>query len=666
MLSRTNLVTLLIAATITSAIWAIALLRIHGEQELAFADEVNKNTNLAQAHEERSVRVLQLLDQTLLTLRNDYARNAVPPDLNERLAALHVDRANVGIVSLIDARGDVIATTADGMAINFADREYFRAHAADDQDRMLIGKPIQGRFTGKWLIALTRRVNRPDGSFGGVVFMAVDPATFARDYRNALLGPHAALALIGLDGITRVRRNSGTISYGEDIRASRLFREIAKVPAGHYVGVAASDGVLRTASYRVLDGYPLVVVVASSLDDINASLRGRKWIYLASALVVSVLIMALALMLGVARVRRSQALATLKASEARYRALVDWSPEPVLVNRNETIVYVNAAATRLFGASFERELVGKPLLDMVHPDSRDSALVRSALPDQENATMPMITQKYLRSDGAVIDVEVQGTSMTFDGELAWLLAIRDVTERMKAETALRELSLELEQRVAARTAEIEAFMYSVSHDLRAPLRAIDGYSAILQDEPALVDAGDANRLLGRIRNSVKRMSELLNDLLDLSRYSTQELQQDSIDMYAKVESIVAELECAERNVRIEIGDLPACTGDRILIRQVWINLIGNALKYSAKQPQPVIRIGYENGAYFVRDNGAGFDQANVDKLFGLFNRLHHERDYEGTGIGLAFVKRIVERHHGRIWAAGEIDKGATFWFTIPA
>jgi signal transduction histidine kinase len=220
--------------------------------------------------------------------------------------------------------------------------------------------------------------------------------------------------------------------------------------------------------------------------------------------------------------------------------------------------------------------------------------------------------------------------------------------------------------VAARTAEIEAFMYSVSHDLRAPLRAIDGYSAILQDEPALVDAGDANRLLGRIRNSVKRMSELLNDLLDLSRYSTQELQKDSIDMYAKVESIVAELECAERNVRIEIGDLPACTGDRILIRQVWINLIGNALKYSAKQPQPLIRIGYENGAYFVRDNGAGFDQANVDKLFGLFNRLHHERDYEGTGIGLAFVKRIVERHHGTIWAAGEIDKGATFWFTIPA
>jgi PAS domain S-box-containing protein len=530
---------------------------------------------------------------------------------------------------------------------------------------MLIGKPIQGRFTGKWLIALTRRVNRPDGSFGGVVFMAVDPATFARDYRNALLGPHAALALIGLDGITRVRRNSGTISYGEDIRASRLFREIAKAPAGHYVGVAASDGVLRTASYRVLDGYPLVVVVASSLDDINASLRGRKWIYLASALVVSVLIMALALMLGVSRVRRSQALATLKASEARYRALVDWSPEPVLVNRNETIVYVNAAATRLFGASFERELVGKPLLDMVHPDSRDSALARSALPDQENATMPMITQKYLRSDGAVIDVEVQGTSMTFDGELAWLLAIRDVTERMKAETALRELSLELEQRVAARTAEIEAFMYSVSHDLRAPLRAIDGYSAILQDEPALVDAGDANRLLGRIRNSVKRMSELLNDLLDLSRYSTQELQKDSVDMYAKVESIVAELECAEQNVRIEIGDLPACTGDRILIRQVWINLIGNALKYSAKQPQPVIRIGYENGAYFVRDNGAGFDQANVDKLFGLFNRLHHERDYEGTGIGLAFVKRIVERHHGTIWAAGEIDRGATFWFTIP-
>jgi signal transduction histidine kinase len=215
-------------------------------------------------------------------------------------------------------------------------------------------------------------------------------------------------------------------------------------------------------------------------------------------------------------------------------------------------------------------------------------------------------------------------------------------------------------------AELEAYMYSASHDLRAPVRAIDGYSALLQEELAAPVPGEAQRLLGLIRASTRRMADLLGDLLDLSRYSTQELSREHIDMRAEVDAVIAELGTETAAVRIETGALPGCHGDRNLMRQVWSNLISNAVKYSAKAGAPLIRIGYENGAYFLADNGIGFDMAYADKLFKLFTRLHGEREYAGTGVGLAIVKRIVERHGGAIRAEGAPGAGARFWFTIPA
>ncbi len=212
--------------------------------------------------------------------------------------------------------------------------------------------------------------------------------------------------------------------------------------------------------------------------------------------------------------------------------------------------------------------------------------------------------------------------------------------------------------------ELEAFMYTVSHDLRSPIRSIDGFSAMLQDR--LADAGDkdAIALLARVRANANRMGELLKNLLELCSYSMQEMKREQINMTGEVASVVEELGGELGIAKIETGVLPPCRGDRLLIHQVWRNLVSNALKYSAKAAQPVVRIGFENGEYFVADNGAGFDAAAGDRLFKLFSRLHSEREFSGTGVGLAIVKRVIERHGGRIRANGAVGVGAQFSFTI--
>jgi signal transduction histidine kinase len=255
------------------------------------------------------------------------------------------------------------------------------------------------------------------------------------------------------------------------------------------------------------------------------------------------------------------------------------------------------------------------------------------------------------------------------GTIAYQIAARQaawVREREARVAELETLAGELQasnRELAAAKSELEAFVYTISHDLRSPIRAIDGLSAML--EPRVADNSESAALLARVRGSAARMGVLLNSLLELCRYSMQELKREPISMTEKVNSVLDELAAERGAAAIEVGPLPDCRGDRVLLRQVWLNLLGNALKYSAGVPAPQIRVGYADGAYFVADNGAGFDAANADRLFKLFSRLHSERDFAGTGVGLAIVRRIVERHGGSVRAEGRAGGGARFVFTIP-
>ncbi|CAM3118453.1 PAS domain S-box protein [Rariglobus hedericola] len=250
-------------------------------------------------------------------------------------------------------------------------------------------------------------------------------------------------------------------------------------------------------------------------------------------------------------------------------------------------------------------------------------------------------------------------------------------QRRQAQEEVRVLNTELEHRVHMRTAELEsankeleAFSYSVSHDLRAPLRAVDGFSQALVEDFGEQLSDDARRYLNTIRGETQRMGELIDDLLTFSRLSRASLDRLPVDTGGLVRSILKDLvsDQPDRNFDIRIGDLPACEGDLALMRQVWINLISNAFKYTGKNVAPVVEIGsLRDGAttvYFVKDNGAGFDMRYVHKLFGVFQRLHRSDEYEGTGVGLAIVQRIVHRHGGRVWAEGVVNEGASFYFTL--
>jgi light-regulated signal transduction histidine kinase (bacteriophytochrome) len=220
--------------------------------------------------------------------------------------------------------------------------------------------------------------------------------------------------------------------------------------------------------------------------------------------------------------------------------------------------------------------------------------------------------------------------------------------------------------------ELEMFSYSVSHDLRAPLRAIDGFArALTEDYGATLD-GEAQRMLGTVRTNATRMGALIDDLLMLSRLGRKSLSPVPLDLASTARAVVAELASAEpaRRVAVDIGPLPPAYGDAGLVRQALVNLIGNAFKFTRGRVEARVEIGARPGdgetEYYVRDNGVGFDMRYAAKLFGAFQRLHRADEFEGTGVGLALVQRIVHRHGGRVWAEARVDHGATFFFTLPS
>ncbi|MGB4235418.1 MAG: ATP-binding protein [Methanoregulaceae archaeon] len=365
-------------------------------------------------------------------------------------------------------------------------------------------------------------------------------------------------------------------------------------------------------------------------------------------------------------------------NEKRFMDLVQFLPQGVFeLDTRGTINYANPAALDLFGYSRDDFIQGVNILEVLAPGDHARAKTAFAAVLRGERTGG---SEYtgLKKDGSTFPMMIYNKARKTEGGLVTGSrgTIVDITHLKGIEEEMRRLNVELERRVSQRTTELaeatsemEAFTYSVSHDLRAPLRAIDGYSFLLLQEKGGRLGEQERHYIDAIRQSVQQMDDLINGLLSLSRMGRVELKREWVSPGPMVREILAELHPGlEGRGEVRVGLLPPCYADPVMLRQVYYNLISNAFKFSRHVDHPEIEIGAMAGeeppAYFIRDNGVGFDMRYADNLFKPFHRLHTPGKYEGSGIGLTIVDRIIRRHGGRIWAESEPGKGATFFFTI--
>ncbi len=476
--------------------------------------------------------------------------------------------------------------------------------------------------------------------------------------------------------------------------AARLSEMSSGAIALRSFGLPAARAVLRIG--RLGNTSQNVRAAIDRMDGVEVRLlagRNRETARVRNATLISLLVtlavasaLFIALFRGIHREMRARRDSEAELLEANrfLDSLIENLPVMVFIKDAHTLRYVrqNRATLDLLGLSKD-DVIGKSDRDFLPPEQADfiqgkdrEVLAAGGLvdiPEQSIHTRLLGTRTLHTMKMPILDE---------NGRPKFLLGISvDVTERKLAEHAIRELNAELEANAGQREAtnkELESFSYSVSHDLRAPLRAVDGFALMMEED--YKDRLDAEglRYLSVIRQNSKRMGALIDDLLEFSRLGRQAVAHGEINIDSLVREVVDEVLQAElpggreqgfAAPQIEVAPLPAARGDRGLLRQVWVNLIGNAVKYSSKAAQPFIqvsgrRVGTEN-QYSVRDNGVGFNMEYAEKLFGVFQRLHRADEFGGTGVGLAIVHRVVTRHGGRVWAEGKVDHGAVFSFALP-
>jgi PAS domain S-box-containing protein len=371
-----------------------------------------------------------------------------------------------------------------------------------------------------------------------------------------------------------------------------------------------------------------------------------------------------------------------RRTEQRFQRIVEAAQEGLwTLDADSRTTYVNRHAAAMLGYTQE-EMVGRSLLEFIDPADHGQALQEIERQQRQGLNSLLDDFKFVRKDGTFLWTKVSACPVhdestgQYTGSLAIIV---DITRRREAEAQVRRFNVELERRIAERTAqleysnrELEAFAYSVAHDLRAPLRSISNFSLALTEDCAEQLDTTGRDYLQRIRASSQRMAELIDGILALSRVNRTELVEKDFDLSGLARSISEQIQRwkPERTVNFHIQNGLVVRGDAQLLRLVLENLMGNAWKFTRNKPVAEIEVGAlpetagRRRVYFVRDNGAGFDMEYQKKLFGVFQRLHTQQEFEGHGVGLATVQRIIRRHEGRVWGEGRVGEGATFYFTL--
>ncbi|HKO88093.1 MAG TPA: CHASE3 domain-containing protein [Burkholderiales bacterium] len=528
--------------------------------------------------------------------------------------------------------------------------------------------------------------NLKDAESGQRGFLATSDQRFLEPYNAALRALPESLEALEGSLSDHMRQQNALVALGNNVRLRvRILsipiemRRMAKGPLSPDVleimtyGKHVMDDI--RAQIAAMQGQEEAILARRSALE-RASASQTKQLIVIGNLCASALLITSFYLMRRENQRRRSAEQTAHQRAKEIQDLYDHAPCGYH-SCDENAVFLNINETELRWLGYSREeVIGRMALPDVLTEKSRPQFFEDFKRYKEQGYINDVELEMQRKDGSTFFAATSAVAIKDQSGkyVASRSTLFDVTERRRAREEIERLNEMLGSRAAeleAANKELESFSYTVSHDLRAPLRAINGFATILAEDFTHVLNDEGKRLLAVIRDSARRMGDLIDDLLAFSQLGRAQIQVTPVDMNNLIRECLSDLELSEgpRNAKVDIADLPAAFGDRTLLRQVCNNLLQNALKYSSRSEQPRVEVNGEirqdEIVYWIKDNGIGFNMQFHHKLFGVFQRLHEGIEYPGTGVGLAIVQRVVERHGGRVWAIGEPGKGATFFFSLP-
>jgi PAS domain S-box-containing protein len=650
------------AALILAAVFFIVQQTVIREKAAAFENILDVNTKIALSDEVRIRSLLASLDKLLLVLRKEFAANPKlkHEDLMRLLDDLKIDNELNPRVSFVDASGNVLlssarSSTGQKLKLNVEDREYFQRQKTEQSDLLDVAAPIESRITGKWVVPLTRRITNKDGSFGGVISMTVDPSLFTEPFEKTSLGLNATRAIIGLDGYTRVRLNGGKIGFGGDTRKSQLFIEIKKSKVGSYTAIAASDGIKRTVSYRVIDPYGIIILAGSSVDSIEASYRGKVQGYIVSSSLFGGLILLLSglLITGIVRQKR------LLESQQKFKQFIELVPQLVSsLDADGNILWVNSRTVEFVGPTVEDQTDGFDwVCAAIHPEDQQSvnAFVSSELLLSKSSEFCEFRRR--RFDGAYLWFSSQITRvMDNDGVgFSFLHTSTEVHDRKMAEERAR---------VTHKLESIGQLTGGMAHDFNNLLAIIVGNLDLVKTKKTVAEA---SKQIDVAVSAAQRGVGLVKSLLAMA--SKQPLLPAKIDLWALIERISPllkhavgarvkfELRAPGLNIRVEV--------DEAGLEAVLLNLTVNARDAMPKGGNLTLSVGVIDGMARIAivDTGTGMPEAVLRRAIEpFFTTKEHGR---GTGLGLSMVAGFVKQSGGTMKIQSVEGTGTTIEIYLP-
>ena len=650
------------AVVILAALFILVQKNVSLEYAETFASVEDVNSKIALSDEVRIRSLLASLDKVLLVVRKDYAEK---PGLTQQqllllLDELKVDQELSPRMAIVDEYGDIVLSSARKVndtkpKINVADRAFFQGHKVEQDDQLHVGTPIQSRATGKWVVPLSRRITRRDGSFGGVLDLTVDSKLFTEPFSKTSMGPDATRAIMGRDGYTLLRLNDGKLTYGGDSRKSQLFNELKKSPVGCYTAVASSDGVKRSVCYRAIDPYDIIILAGSSVAGMEgiASAKVLRYIWATAMVAVLIVVLSSFLILGVLRQRK------LLASQQSFNQLIELVPQLVSsMDVHGNILWVNRRTIEYIKPSTEEQAAGFDwVFSGVHPDDLEHVrrYISSALTQEQSPEFCECRRR--RHDGAYLWFSSQITRVVgHDGVGSYFLQTStDIHDRKMAEERAR---------AAQKLESIGQLTGGMAHDFNNLLAIIVGNLDLVKLD-VKVDAATAR--LDVAIGAAQRGVGLVKSLLALA--SKQRLLPATVDLWALIERISPLLSHAlgprvnfalkppGANVYVEV--------DEAGLEAVLLNLIVNAKDAMPKGGDLILGLNVSNGMarVVVKDTGTGMPEAVLKRATEpFFTTKEHGR---GTGLGLSMVAGFAKQSGGTMNIQSAEGVGTTIEISLP-